>query len=498
MPAGWDAAVYWNHNNFRAVDKTHFREGQKPNTPCMPSAADLFLLGATALEVLAAQHGCVQDVAVRQQQRLARLLQEVARGTTLYARHLRGHQPTARQAMAVLQRMPVVTKPELMQRFDAWVSDPRLKLSELQAFVADPARIAEPYLGQYTVWESSGSSGTPGIFVQDRCAMALYDALEATRSSPSSAQRRWLDPFFFSERIAFAGATEGHFASIVSMRRLRSTNPWAAQGSRCFSILQPVAQLVQQLNAFGPTILSTYPTVATLLAEQQALGNLRLDLREVWTGGETLSGLARAHIAGVFQCAVRNHYGASEFFSIACECAHGQLHANTDWLVLEPVDEHQRAVPAGHASATTLLTHLGNHVQPLIRYDLGDQITVDGQPCACGSPLPVIGLSGRNDLPLRLRGRDGQPVVIVPLALVTVLEEQGGLFDFQLRQCSDVALELSVPQSGVAARVALQRASAALQGFFALHGLARIHISTRTAVEVPRGSSGKAARVLSF
>ena len=455
---------------------------------------DSFLLGATALDVLAANHCSRRELALRQAQRLERLLRELARGNTLYAAHLRGRG----YGIPPLQQLPVVTKVELMQRFDEWVTDPQLKLADLQAFTADPNRIAAPYLGHYTVWESSGSSGTPGIFVQDCCAMALYDALEAFRRSPASPYRRWLDPLYLGERMAFVGATEGHFASIVSVRRLRSINPWAAQGTRSFSILQPVASLVRELNAFAPSILSTYPTVATLLAGQQALGHLHITPQEVWTGGETLSPMAREHIAGVFQCAVRNHYGASEFFSIASECAQGRLHANTDWLVLEPVDLKYRPVPAGQASATTLLTHLGNHVQPLVRYDLGDQITVDSQPCACGSPLPVIQVCGRNDPPLHLRGRHGHRVIIVPLALVTVLEEQGGLFDFQLRRCDDVSVELAVPQTGDAAQARLRRACAALQRYFALQGLAPIHISTRAGVNLPRGSSGKVARVLSF
>jgi phenylacetate-CoA ligase len=37
------------------------------------------------------------------------------------------------------------------------------------------------------VWESSGTSGQPGIFVQDAQAMAVYDAMEAVRHRPPAA-----------------------------------------------------------------------------------------------------------------------------------------------------------------------------------------------------------------------------------------------------------------------------------------------------------------------
>jgi hypothetical protein len=112
--------------------------------------------------------------------------------------------------------------------------------------------------------------------------------------------------------------------------------------------------------------------------------------------------------------------------------------------------------------------------------------------------LPVIQVSGRNDPPLRLRGRQGVPVVIVPLALTTVLEEQAGLFAFQLRHQDDVTLELVVPQVGAHAQASLRQACKVLQRFFALQGAARIRIHTCSGVNLPRGSSGKAARVLSI
>ncbi len=44
-----------------------------------------------------------------------------------------------------------------------------------------------------------------------------------------------------------------------------------------------------------------------------------------------------------------------------------------------------------------VLTNLANTVQPLIRYDLGDQVTMQTERCMCGSPLPVIEVQGRQD-----------------------------------------------------------------------------------------------------
>ena len=66
-------------------------------------------------------------------------------------------------------------------------------------------------------------------------------------------------------------------------------------------------------------------------------GALQLSLTELWLGGEQLTAEHRQRLRRSFGCPVRNSYGASEFLSITFECAHGMLHLNSDWVVLEAV-----------------------------------------------------------------------------------------------------------------------------------------------------------------
>jgi phenylacetate-coenzyme A ligase PaaK-like adenylate-forming protein len=299
-----------------------------------------------------------------------------------------------------------------------------------------------------------------------------------------------------TERIAFIGATSGHFASIVTMQRLRQLNPWMAQCLRCFSILQPTSALVDELNAFAPTVIATYPTVAALLAELVCRGALHFVPKEIWTGGETLSAALRRRLQTTLRCTVRNSYGASEFMSIGWECRSGKMHANTDWVILEPVDERGQPVPAGHASYSTLLTNLANHVQPLIRYDLGDQITVHPEPCECGSSLPMIEVQGRRDDPLVMAGRDGKPVTLLPLALTTVLEDEAAVFDFQLIQRDDRTLVLRIDLHGAPAEATAARCRTVLQNFAVTQGVVLIRVLVELGQAGPKGRSGKAQRVV--
>jgi phenylacetate-coenzyme A ligase PaaK-like adenylate-forming protein len=458
---------------------------------------DPFLLSAVSLDVLTVGRATPAAVQARQRVRLAALLDTVKRGSRFYQQHWRGVDlEQTRTAAQPLLALPVVKRHQLMAHFDDWVTDPRIKLAELQAFMADPTHTAHPYLGRYVVWESSGTSGQPGVFVQDVQAMTVYDALEALRRSTPRSLMRWMDPLCLAERIALVTATSGHFASLVSAQRLRQLNPWVAGSLQVFSIMQPVNALVDALNAWAPTVLATYPTVAALLAQQATRGALRIHPQEVWTGGETLGAAVRQQIAKNLGSTVRNNYGASEFLAIGWECAHGQLHQNADWVMLEPVDEHYRPVPPGQPSYTTLLTHLANTVQPLVRYELGDQIRVHADRCACGSPLPVMEVQGRRDQPLVMAGQHGEAVTLLPMALTTVLEDQAGVYDFQLRQHNDTTLVLRLPQGGEAGHAAMARCRRALGAFAEQQGVAAIQLLEEVGQPLPRGRSGKMCRVI--
>ncbi|HJV61371.1 MAG TPA: AMP-binding protein [Albitalea sp.] len=451
-------------------------------------------LGSMAMDVAAASRALPEALKRLQTQRLAALLQAAQQRSPLY-REVIGRRDPQRLA---LHELPVMTKPELMQRFDDWVGDRRLRLADLRRFMADPARVGHEHLGEYLVWESSGSGGQPGVFVQDAHAMAVYDALEALRRPQLQPLRRLVDPFYAAERMAFVGATNGHFAATASVQRLRRLNPWLAAGMHSLSFLQPARDLVAELNALRPTVLATYPTAALMLAEEAAAGRLRIGLKEVWTGGEALTDAMRGVIGRSFGCPVAQSYGASEFMSMASECRCGMLHLNSDWLILESVDEQGRPVSEGQAGFTTLLTNLANAVQPVIRYDLGDRVTMHSAPCRCGSWLPVIEVQGRVDDSVVLRDGEGQSVRLLPLALTTVLEDEAGVFDFQLVQQGEQALLLRLAAGGADGSRQLRRARGVLSRYLRAQGLPRIALEAHCGQPGVRGRSGKVQRVVAL
>lgn len=341
-----------------------------------------------------------------------------------------------------IQQLPHVSKPELMSHFEDWITDPDIRLGEVEAFVADKNKIGETFQGRYVIFTTSGSSGTPAILIQDEAAQAVINGLTYVRGLGSVSLSQYWQVFQKGGRQAALFATGGHFLGVTMIQRRRQAKPWRARMSRIISVLKPLPEVVRELNEFQPAMLGGYATMLTLLAEEQQAGRLHIAPVLITSSGETLSEVGRRQIESAFGCMLTESYGCSEATPLTLTCPHQRLHVNIDWFILEAVDEHYRPVPPGQPSYTVLITNLANHVQPIIRYELGDSLTVSPDPCPCGSPLPSVQVIGRTDEILELRSPAGQSVRILPLAIWSVIKETPGVLRFQVIQTAPTKLKM--------------------------------------------------------
>ncbi len=429
------------------------------------------------------------DIARLQATRTAAMIRHARAHSPFYRTHWRGvrNEPELRE-------LPPVTRSELMAHFDAWVVDPSVTRAGVERFLADPANVARRYLDRYFVWTSSGTSGVPGIYVQDLDAMAVYDAMVALQACAGGAAYRASQAWTTGGRAALVAVATGHYASVATFLRTARSMPWAQ--ARVFSILTPLPELCAKLAAFDPAFLAGYPTVLQLLAREQLEGRLALRPAAIWSGGECLYAAAHAEISRAFDCGVVEEYGASECMNLGFRCSAGWLHVNADWAVLEPVDRDYRPVPPGRASDTVLLTNLANRVQPIIRYDLGDSVLVRPAPCECGNPLPAIRVEGRSDEVLQMTDTHHASVRLLPLAFDTVIETALGGCPYQIVQTAPHALAVRLqPPCDVELAAAWARAQPALRAWLDAQGLANVALALdRTSPH--KDASGKLRHVL--
>ncbi|TMH07063.1 MAG: phenylacetate--CoA ligase family protein [Betaproteobacteria bacterium] len=398
--------------------------------------------------------------------------------------------------ISVPQEVPVVGKRTLMAHFDDWVTDEAVTQAGVDAFMRDKHAVGDRYLDRYIIWKSSGTTGEPGVYVQDAEALSTYDALIAVQLGAATLPSHYAwGAMANGGRAALIAATDDHYASIASWQRAAQDSPWME--SRGFSVMQALERLVGDLNAYQPAFLASYPTTLALLATEQAAGRLMIHPAALWSGGEYLADATRAEIENIFACPVSNEYGASECMSIASGCREGWLHVNADWVLLEPVDRDYRPTPPGQLSHTVLLTNLANRVQPIIRYDLGDSVVAKPGRCACGSPLPALRVVGRCDDMVALRAENGSIVRLLPIALSTVVEEAAKVHRFQIVQRAPDRLALRLGDDCAHdRRGAWRTAAAALKGYLASQSLPNVRVALDKRPPVSDARSGKLRQVV--
>ncbi|MEV6494503.1 AMP-binding protein, partial [Actinoplanes sp. NPDC051633] len=321
------------------------------------------------------------------------------------------------------------------EHFDDLVCDPRLRRDPLLDWVGRMPR-DQLCLDRYRVMLTSGSSGRPGLFVYDAAGWRSVGA-QALRIS------RWagLRPSLPRRRVALLGGAAPFHVS----RQVAATMAVGLHRVLSLPVTLPLSQLVQALNQFQPTYLHAYPSVAMWLADEQRAGRLRVKPQSVVTIAELRTPEMTRRLQQAFGVQPFNAYGCTEgLWGSECE-HHRGIHLFEDTTLVENVDADGQPVPAGQPGARLLVTNLYNLVQPLIRVEVTDVVTLDPEPCPCGRSLVRAGtIHGRSDDILSLPARDGPAIAIHPLHFA-LLTRDPDIVEFQVRQHGPALTVLIVP-----------------------------------------------------
>ena len=376
---------------------------------------------------------------------------------------------------APLSALPVVTKQQLMERFDDVVTDRAIRLADVEAYL-DHAAATDLFRGHYRVSATGGTTGRRGVFLANeaewRTVLAsysrAYDWAGLRVGLTNRLRMAVVSSRNPSHQSAIVGATVA--SRFVPTLRLDAT--------------QPIDEIVRDLNVFQPSALVGYASVLGVLAEEQRAGRLGLELKGIFSASEVLTEDLRGRIRTAFGAAPTNVYAATETAGLASECRLGRLHAYEDLVMTEIVDDRDQPVGLGEFGARLLVTVLFARTQPLIRYELSDRVQRLDQACPDGLPFGLIGgIEGRQEEVLTLAGVRVHPNVLhtalesVPVSGWQVIEENGALRVLLARPVAplleaDVALRVSSELAGVG-----------------VHGVA---VEVSVVPEIPRTRLGKA------
>jgi putative adenylate-forming enzyme len=388
--------------------------------PAVTGQTDMASLQAIGAEVIARDRWRREQILAFQRQRVEDLITHAVSASPYYAETIG---PLARGGVIELERLPTLPKATLIEQFDRIVTDPRLRLAELEEHATGNSA-GEPFLGEFRVYSTSGTSGLRALIAYSLREFDYWVAVSLRLFA-----RLGVGP---ETRLAAIGAPNPLHITRQLFAAFRSGRTGAPQ----VSVLTPLDEIVEALNAYQPEIVIGYTSIAALLAQEQLAGRLRIAPRILGVSSEVLTDEARRWIDEAWGIRPAEVYASTETLYMASSTPpHPGLHLYEDLAVIEVVDEDNRPVAPGEPGYKVLVTNLVNRTQPLIRYELSDSVTLADGPDSSGLPFERIArIDGRSDDILRFPARAGGDVAVHPYRLRTPFTTLSEVRQYQILQ----------------------------------------------------------------
>ena len=413
------------------------------------------------------------------QRRLRELLRVAQASSPWHRARLDGADPVTFTEDDLL-RLPAMTKDDLMANWDEVVTDRRLTLALVERHLA--GLTADAYLfDEVHAIASGGSTGRRGVYVHGWRAWAeqyagfMRPVLWDRATSPEMAA--------LPSRVAMVAAQ--HATHMTSSMGQTFANPNIH--IERFPVTWPIQRIVAGLNDYQPVAILGYPSALALLAEESREGRLRIAPKRLISTSEPLLPEVRRTVEEAFAAPIANMYGTSEAGPVGVGCWRGPgIHLADDLVIVEPVDQAGRPVPAGTRSDKIYVTALANPLLPLIRFELTDQVTLLDRTCSCGWGHRLIAdVEARLDDDFRYPGG----VVVHPHLFRSVLSREAWIVEYQVQQTPTGAEVMVIGAPGDPDAV-----GRALEKELAQVGVAGPSVQVRVVDRLERQAAGKVRR----
>ncbi len=147
---------------------------------------------------------------------------------------------------------------------------------------------------------------------------------------------------------------------------------------------------LEWLDRMRPNYLLSMPSNLDFLAGLLLESGRRIpDLKAIQAIGEPLPSDMRERIETAFGVPVKNLYSTTEggYIASPCPLGHG-LHVHAENVLTEVLDTDDRPCLPGQ-TGRLVITSLHNFVNPFVRYEMLDDVTLASGPCPCGRGLPL-------------------------------------------------------------------------------------------------------------
>ena len=348
---------------------------------------------------------------------------------------------------------PLLTKSILMANFDGIVTDRRVTKQVIADFLTRSTDPKERLFNDLTVMHTSGTSGEVGYFLY---APADFGRLRAAAMRNRTVFRGLFPAFGWRLRrirVAFYGATGGHFAGVTGVATMQRGIRALLINSRAFEVNTPLPKVVNEINEFQPDVLWGYTTALKMLGDEQRCGRLNITPLAVIATGEMVTHADLQFLSQTFGGArALSLYACTEHMMLGISNLDGEtMTLLDDNLMFEFYEDH------------SVITNLFNYTLPLIRYRMSDILRPVSAPGA--RRIVIQNLVGRTEqMPVFVNGAGAKdfisPHIINEIFVKGVTRFQmqiTGPSSFRFPICVDAGLDeagRAIAETGVRMRLA--------------------------------------------
>jgi phenylacetate-CoA ligase len=370
---------------------------------------------------------------------------------------------------------PQLTKKILMANFDDIVTDRRISKKIVGDFLARSSDPKERLFNEITVLHTSGTSGELGYFLYapaDRARMRR-GAWRNVGALRRLFRQLWVGPRRL--RIAFYGATGGHYAGASSVAAMQRGLGRLLLEARAFEVNLPLPGVLEGLNEFQPDVIFGYTTALKILADRQRAGSLSVRPRAVFATGEMVTKADIQYLSEAFGgAAASSIYACTEHMTLGFSNVDGETMTLTaENVMFEFHEDH------------SIITNLFNHTLPLIRYRMSDILRRVSKPGE--RPIVIHNLVGRMELMPAFNNSAGVTDYISPHTINEIFAAGVTRFQMQITGTESFRFPICVePHLGQQARdAAVASIEARLREILRQKGLDNVSFEVLIVTDIP-------------
>jgi phenylacetate-CoA ligase len=338
------------------------------------------------------------ELAELQLERLQNLVKYVAERSPFYRSRLKeaGVSPSDIKQLSDLKKLPFTFKSDLRDNYPfGMFCVPLKEVLEIHA--------------------SSGTTGNPTVVGYTKNDVKLWSEVMARALTIAGATPEDIIQNAYGYGL-FTGGLGVHYGALELGA---AVVPMSSGGTK---------RQLKLMHDFQTTVLTCTPSYALFMAEEareMGIDPRRAPIKIGVLGAEPWSDGMRKEIEAAWNMAALDIYGLSEIIGpgVAQECpSKNGLHIFSDVFFPEVIDPGTGEEVAEGEDGELVITTLTKEAMPLIRYRIGDIVSIAYGQCACGRSLPRISkIKGRTDDMLIIRG-----INVFPSQIESVLLEVEG------------------------------------------------------------------------